>query len=67
MQTKAIFTPEERRQVFEKAGIDLSKDITLSCAGGITCTTLYGGLKDIHTGRLAMYDGCRAEFSKAKK
>ena len=63
MQTKMLLTQEERRAAFDKAGVDLSTDITLSCAGGIACTAVYGALKDIATGRLAVYDGSWAEYS----
>lgn len=50
--------------VFAEAGVDLSKDITLSCQGGVAATVVYGSLKDIAKGKLAVYDGSWAEYSK---
>ena len=57
---------EERKACFEAAGIDLEKDITLSCMGGVAATVVYGSLKDIAKGKLSVYDGSWAEYSKNK-
>ena len=54
--------PLERKAIFEEAGIDLSKDIALSCQSGIAASFSYGALKDICTGRLSVYDGSWSEF-----
>jgi thiosulfate/3-mercaptopyruvate sulfurtransferase len=44
MDTKTMKTAEERKAVFAEAGIDLSKNITLSCQGGVAATVVYHGL-----------------------
>ena len=67
MNSKQILTQDERRAAFAKAGIDLTKDITLFSAGGLSNTTVYGALKDISTGRLALYDGSWGEYVKNKE
>lgn len=64
MDTKTIKSAAERKAVFAGAGIDLSKDITLSCAGGVAATVVYGAVSDIATGKVAVYDGSWAEYSK---
>ena len=64
MDTKTLKTADERKAVFAEAGIDLSKDITLSCGGGIAATVVYNSLSDIATGKIAVYDGSWAEYSK---
>ena len=66
MNTKTFKSAEERKAAFEAAGVDLSKDITLTCMSGIAATVLYGALKDISTGNLSVYDGSWSEFSQAK-
>lgn len=65
-ESKTLKSQDERRAVYQAAGIDLQKDIVVSCTGGITASVLYGSLKDITTGKLALYDGSWAEFSKNK-
>lgn len=57
METKELKDQQERKAAFEGAGVDLSKDIAVSCMAGVAATVLYGGLKDISTGNLSMYDG----------
>ena len=57
---------EERKAVFAEAGVDLSKDIAISCGGGIAATVVYSSLKDIAQGNLAMYDGSWSDYSKNK-
>ena len=61
-EIKTLKAPLERKAIFEGAGIDLSKDITLSCQSGIAASFLYGSLKDISQGRLSVYDGSWSEF-----
>lgn len=43
-------------------GIDLSRDIAVTCQIGVTACLVYGGLKDISTGKLSMYDGSWSQF-----
>ena len=64
METKTLKTADEIKAVFADAGIDLSKDIALSCGGGIAATVVYNGVSDIATGKVAVYDGSWAEYSK---
>ena len=45
--------------------IDPTKDIVVSCSGGLASSSLYFGLKDITEGKLAMYDGSYSEYSSA--
>ena len=66
METKTLKSAEEMKAAYEAAGINITKDITVSCAGVIAATVLYGSLKDIATGKLAVYDGSWAEYSKNK-
>ena len=66
METKFLNDKESRKNFFSEAGVDLSKDITVSCSGGVTASVLYGSLKDITTGNLSVYDGSWAEYSKNK-
>lgn len=61
---KTMKSAEERKAVFAEAGIDLSKNITLSCQGGVAATVGYHSLTDIANGNLAVYDGSWAEYSK---
>jgi 3-mercaptopyruvate sulfurtransferase SseA len=44
LDTKTMKTAEERKAIFAEAGIDLSKDITLSCGGGVAATVVYSSL-----------------------
>lgn len=37
----------ERLSALTAAGINPDKDIVVSCGGGVSCTSLYYGLKDI--------------------
>ena len=63
---KELLSAEERKAVFESEGVDLSKDITVSCTGGISATVLWGALKDLAHGNLALNDGSMAEWNKHK-
>jgi len=64
METKALKTKEERQAAFQEAGVDITKDISISCMGGVTASVVYGSLKDIATGQVSVYDGSWAEYSK---
>ena len=66
MNARTLKSADERRAAFQEAGVDISKDITLTCMGGVAATVAYGALKDIATGNIAVYDGSWSEFSKAK-
>ena len=55
---------DERRSLFESAGVDLEKDITLSCMSGVSATVVFGSLRDIAKGNLSVYDGSWSEYSK---
>ena len=63
-ETRVLSGEESRKKTFEEAGIDLSKDIAISCSGGITASVMYGSLRDIATGKVSIYDGSWAEYSK---
>jgi len=58
---------EERKAAFEAAGIDITKNITLSWQGGVAATVAYGALRDIASGKLSVYDGAWSQFSAAMK
>ena len=64
METKTLKTADERKAAFADAGIDLSKNITLSCQGGVAATVVFNGVSDIATGKVAVYDGSWSEYSK---
>jgi 3-mercaptopyruvate sulfurtransferase SseA len=51
---KSLKSPNDRRQLFESYGIDLTKDIWLRGQGEAMGCILYGSLKDIATGRLSV-------------
>ena len=64
MDNKTLKTVEERAAAATEAGVDLNKDIVVSCQAGVAAACLYGALKDITKGKLAMYDGSYGEYSK---
>ena len=64
MDSKTLKSPEERAKVLEEAGVDLSNDITLSCKGGIASTVGYAAISELAKGKVAVYDGSWAEYSK---
>ncbi len=53
---------EDMRQVFEKAGVDLSKPVTTSCGSGVTAAILSLALERMGHSRHALYDGSWAEW-----
>lgn len=55
---------EERRKLFEEAGVDLSKDICLTCNSGVTASAVYTALEGISSGQNSMYDGSWQEWAK---
>ncbi len=66
MDTKTLKSAEERKAAYLGHGVDLKKDIVLSCQGGIASAVLYESLKDICEGQVSVYDGSWAEYSKNK-
>ena len=66
MSNKTMKAPEERKAAYEGAGVDLNRDIVLTCQGAVAASVLYGSLKDITNGNLAVYDGAWNEFSKSR-
>mmetsp|Transcript_18700 Transcript_18700/g.28649 ORF Transcript_18700/g.28649 Transcript_18700/m.28649 type:complete len:228 (-) Transcript_18700:8-691(-) len=66
MDTKTLKPAEERKAAFMGHGVDLKKNIVLSCQGGIASAVLYESLKDICEGQVSVYDGSWAEYSKNK-
>jgi len=63
---KTLKTADERRAVFEKHGVDLSKEIVLHCQTGVTASVAFTALKDIVGGKLRLYDGSYSEYSQRK-
>ena len=64
MDSKTLKSKEERATAASEGGLDLDKDIVVSCQAGVAAACLFGALSDIHKGKLAMYDGSYAEYSK---
>lgn len=62
---KTMKSKEDRLAAMKAAGVDPTKDIVVSCSGGLASSSLYFGLKDITEGKLAMYDGSYSEYSSA--
>lgn len=50
------------REVFEKAGIDLSKPIVTTCGSGITAAVLAFGLHLLGVPKVSLYDGSWTEW-----
>jgi len=64
---KELLSIEERQKVFVEAGIDLSKNITCSCGGGIQASVLFTALSDLATAELAVNDGSYSEWASKNK
>lgn len=64
--TNGLLPKEQRVEIFKKAGVDLSKDIAVSCNSGITASVVYASLRDIAQGKVSLYDGSWSEYSKNK-
>ena len=47
---------EERAAAALEAGIDLNKDIVISCQNGIDSSSLYFSFKDISKGKVTIFD-----------
>ena len=54
----------DRRKEIESLGISLEKEVCVMGLSGIAASAGYGALKDLSSGRLTIYDGSWAEFSK---
>ena len=57
MKTKA-----ELREVFDAAGVDLTRPIITTCGSGITAAIIYLALERLGVERKALYDGSWAEW-----
>ena len=57
--------PEQIRQLFEMAQVDLNKPIVTTCGSGVTACTLALGLAMMGYERAAVYDGSWTEWSEA--
>jgi thiosulfate/3-mercaptopyruvate sulfurtransferase len=55
-------SPEELRELYAKAGIDLAKPVVTSCGSGITAAVLALGLEVAGAKNVAVYDGSWAEW-----
>lgn len=53
---------EELKEVFEKAGVDLSRPVTTTCGSGVTAAILTLALTILGARDLALYDGSWAEW-----
>jgi len=57
-------TNEEIRNIFEEAGVDLNKNITLTCGSGVTACVLMFALEILGKSKgLHLYDGAWSEFA----
>ncbi|MEM6906572.1 MAG: 3-mercaptopyruvate sulfurtransferase [Pseudomonadota bacterium] len=55
-------SPEETREIFEAAGVDLSQPIVTSCGSGVTAAILTLALTRMGHTRNALYDGSWVEW-----
>lgn len=61
-EDKTMKTPRETRQVFEAAGVDLSKPVITTCGSGITAAILALALERMGHNQWSLYDGSWAEW-----
>ncbi|AEI92177.1 MULTISPECIES: 3-mercaptopyruvate sulfurtransferase [Roseobacter] len=59
---KTMKSPEECRQIFEAAGVDLDKPIITSCGSGVTAAVLALALERMGHKHWSLYDGSWAEW-----
>lgn len=59
---KTMKSPDECRQIFEAAGVDLDKPIITSCGSGVTAAVLALALERMGHKHWSLYDGSWAEW-----
>ncbi len=59
---KCVLAPDALREVFDRAGVDLTRPVTTSCGSGVTACVLALGLHLIGHGQVAVYDGSWSEW-----
>jgi thiosulfate/3-mercaptopyruvate sulfurtransferase len=57
-----LLPPDELRQMFEQAGIDLSRPVVTSCGSGITAAVLTLALETLGNDDNKLYDGSWSEW-----
>ncbi|KAI8320209.1 Rhodanese-like protein [Martensiomyces pterosporus] len=64
-QVETLKSPSEIRQVFENAGVDLSRPIITSCGSGVTASVLYFALLNagVDASNITLYDGSWTEYA----
>lgn len=55
--------PSDLKQIFTKAGLNLSKPVVTSCGSGVTAAVLFLGLTLLGHKHLALYDGSWSEWA----
>ena len=58
-----LLPPEELRQAFAAAGVDLGKPVVTTCGSGITASVLALGLHVVGHKKVAVYDGSWTEWA----
>ena len=64
LETWLLRPADQRRAACEAVGINLSREVIVMCAAGISASVGYGALKELSAGKLSLYDGSWAEYSK---
>ena len=58
---------DDVKQLLEKKGVDLSKEVYISCGWGITVCVLENAMRDLEGVKTKIYDGSYAEYSVKSK